>query len=41
MQQEKLSENLKKALRLAENLSKQHGCSYIGSEHLLYGILQV
>lgn len=41
MQQEKLSENLKKALRLAENLSRQHGCSYIGSEHLLYGILHV
>lgn len=41
MQQEKLSENLKKALRFAENLSKQYGCSYIGSEHLLYGILQV
>lgn len=37
--EEKLSTNAKKAMAEAARISTRHGCSYIGSEHILYGLL--
>ncbi len=37
----KLSENLQKALELANRVALENGVSYVGSEHLIYGFLSM
>ena len=37
--EEQLSTNAKKALSIAQAVSSRYNCSYIGSEHILYGLL--
>ena len=36
---EKLTDNLKKATELANQVTVEHGAVYVGSEHLIYGFL--
>ncbi len=38
---EAFSRNVNKALDIATNLAKRYGCRYIGSEHILYGLMNV
>ena len=35
----KFSENLKKALKIANDVTIEHGAVYVGSEHIIYGFL--
>ncbi|MBQ1392360.1 MAG: hypothetical protein IIY81_02245, partial [Lachnospiraceae bacterium] len=37
---EKYTVDAKEALVLAEKAAKQAGCSYVGSEHILLGLLK-
>ena len=37
----KLSQNLQKALDLANRVALKNGVSYVGSEHLIYGFLSM
>ena len=37
--EEKFSTNAQKAFREAQRISSRYGCTYIGSEHFLYGLL--
>ncbi len=39
--EEKFSTNAQKAFREAQRISSRYGCTYIGSEHILYGLLSV
>ncbi len=39
--EDKFSTNARKAMEEAGRISTRHGCSYIGSEHILYGLLSV
>ncbi|PWM70714.1 MAG: ATP-dependent Clp protease ATP-binding subunit ClpC [Bacillota bacterium] len=39
--EDKFSTNARKAMAEAGRISTRHGCSYIGSEHILFGLLSV
>ena len=39
--QSKMTENLKRAMEIANEVTLQHSASYIGSEHMLYGFLSL
>ncbi len=41
METKRFSENLKQVIAVAEELSRNYGITYVGSEHLLYGMLKV
>ena len=35
----KFSDNLKAALKIANDVTVEHGAVYVGSEHVIYGFL--
>ena len=39
--EDNLSTNARKAMQEAQRISTRYGCTYIGSEHILYGLLSV
>ena len=39
--EDNLSTNARKAMQMARSISTRYGCTYIGSEHILYGLLSV
>ena len=41
MDTSRYSDHLKQVLKVAEELSVKYGVTYVGSEHLLYGMLKV
>ena len=39
--EDNLSTTARKAMQEAQRISTRYGCTYIGSEHILYGLLSV
>ena len=41
MYYEAFSKNINEVIELATNLAKRFGCRYIGSEHIMFGLINV